>query len=458
MARSPKLSSGTTPGGGVNERSATKQSRFFWIATVGVAGLLIVLSIFMNKSDPVPEIGPGGARERLTDASARNPGDAEAFKGMSDRMEGLAKAFTEQQEKAEADRKAIVDLTAVIQAQGNPTAILLDEVDSLRLEMSLMQQELLDSRAQIKPDTGRTGSSGGILNNVGGPVPRSPAPHGFGGNPRGTSSQASSLGLDIGRREQTVLSIASDVGTAAVQAFDEKINGDLTSAKEPGVFSTKDYVPPNAYAPAIVYVGVDAATGKASQTDPQAAAFLITGPASHVVINGEIQTTNLKGCIVNGAARGDLSTERVFIKLQKMTCPLEGGRVAVQNVEGHVTHLGKAGVRGRIVSRVGDRVNKAAIASALSGLGSALGGAGRGGASIGGAGGIIQEVPNAEELAIASGGGAVSGAADTLASYYIEQAKAIEAVVSMPTGVNVELVFINGFKARPTPKPVGASQ
>jgi len=161
-------------------------------------------------------------------------------------------------------------------------------------------------------------------------------------------------------------------------------------------------------------------------------------------------TPDLEGCIVNGAAYGELSTERVHIKLQMMSCPLEGGDVAVQQVQGHVTELGKAGVRGQVIERQGDKVRRATIAGALEGLGGALGSVGGRGYGIGGGGGLVQEIPNAEELAIASAGGAVKAASSNIADFYLERARAYEPVVAMPRGINVELVFISGFKARPT--------
>ena len=45
--------------------------------------------------------------------------------------------------------------------------------------------------------------------------------------------------------------------------------------------ASRDYLPPNSYAPARVIVGVDAAAGVQSQTDPLPVVLRITGPAEH---------------------------------------------------------------------------------------------------------------------------------------------------------------------------------
>ena len=454
-----------TPGGEGNSVVAVNQRKRFYFLAGGSIIALIGLSLYMNRPDPTPEIGPGGARVRMTDAVARNPGDSEAFKGLNTEVQGLQRSFEEFRKQNQSTNETLARVEQLLKGEENADEQLYADVESLARQVADLRRQLAN---QPDPSTlPRTASSGvGQVGAAGGAQPGSPTSVGVGGLPRRGGASPQAPGLAAGayppapvqppaRRTQQVIVLKSDAGEAAVEEFDKDVNGNLTEAEEPEVFRTEDYVPPNAYAPAKVYVGVDAATGQQAQADPQAAAFIITGKARHVVIDGEIQETDLEGCIVNGAARGDLSTERVFIKLQKMTCPLSDGRVSVQQVEGHVTQLGKAGVRGVIVSRVGDRVNKAAIASALSGLGNALGGAARPGVGIGGGGSVIQEVPNTEELAIATGGAAVSGAADQLASYYIDQAKAIQPVVSMPTGVDVELVFISGFKARPTEEDEG---
>lgn len=62
----------------------------------------------------------------------------------------------------------------------------------------------------------------------------------------------------------------------------------------------------------------------------------VTGPARSVYQNGRLLTTKIEGCLINGAARGDLSSEKVYVKLQKMTCPQPGGRYAVSEVKGFI--------------------------------------------------------------------------------------------------------------------------
>jgi conjugal transfer pilus assembly protein TraB len=95
---------------------------------------------------------------------------------------------------------------------------------------------------------------------------------------------------------------------------------------------SENYLPPNSIATAKVVVGVDATNTK-SQTDPLPVVLRITGPARSVYVQGKLLKTNIVGCMVNGAALADLSSEKVYVKLQRMTCPQPGGKVAVSEVK-----------------------------------------------------------------------------------------------------------------------------
>jgi len=215
------------------------------------------------------------------------------------------------------------------------------------------------------------------------------------------------------------------------------------------VEDSPDYLPPNSYAPARVIVGVDASAGVASQTDPLPVVLRITGPARSVMQNGKVLTTRIQGCVVNGAARGDLSSEKVYVKLARMTCDQPGGRVAVSEVKGFISFAGKSGVRGRVVSREGSLVSQALLAGIV-------GGFGRGFSTN--ANSVFSGVttnPNGSRSKLSAGdilggglGQGAADAADTVSKYLIERAEQYQPVVEMPTGIDVEIVFLDGVYVR----------
>ena len=215
------------------------------------------------------------------------------------------------------------------------------------------------------------------------------------------------------------------------------------------VEDSPDYLPPNSYAPAKVIVGVDASAGVASQTDPLPVVLRITGPARSVMQNGKVLTTRLQGCIVNGAARGDLSSEKVYVKLARMTCDQPGGRVAVSEVKGFISFAGKSGVRGRVVSREGSLVSQALLAGIVGGFGrgfSANANSVFSGVTTN-ADGTRSKLSAGDILGGGLGQGAAD-AADTVSKYLIERAEQYQPVVEMPTGIDVEIVFLDGVYVR----------
>ena len=210
-----------------------------------------------------------------------------------------------------------------------------------------------------------------------------------------------------------------------------------------------NYLPPNSFASAKVIVGVDAAAGVNSQTDPLPVVLRVTGPARSVLQNGRLLTTKIQGCLINGAARGELSSEKVYVKLQKMTCPQPGGRYAVSEVKGFIAFGGKTGVRGRVVSREGGLVSQAFIAGLV-------GGFGRGFSAN--ANSFLTQ-PNVTvngqrqklglgDIAQGGFGEGVAQSGDMVSKYLIERAEQYQPVIEMPTGIDVEIVFLEGVYVR----------
>lgn len=212
--------------------------------------------------------------------------------------------------------------------------------------------------------------------------------------------------------------------------------------------ASRDYLPPNSYAPARVIVGVDASTGVASQTDPLPVVLRITGPARSVMRGNKVLTTDITGCLVNGSARGDLSAEKVYVKLVRMTCAQPGGRYAVSEVKGFISFAGKSGVRGRVVSREGSLVSQALLAGIVGGFGRGFSANANGifSGAIGGDG--RRESLSPGDIVTGGLGQGVGEAADTTAKYLIERAEQYQPVVEMPTGIEVEIVFLDGVHVR----------
>ncbi len=220
-----------------------------------------------------------------------------------------------------------------------------------------------------------------------------------------------------------------------------RISGGSTSYTD-----SPNYLPPNSIARARVIVGVDASAGVSSQSDPLPVVLRITGPARSVYAKGKLLSTRIEGCLVNGAARGDLSSEKVYIKLQRMTCPQANGRFAVSDVKGFIAFGGKTGVRGRVVSREGSLASQAFFAGLVSSAGGALSSAFNAPVATirtNGDGGR-DHTPDLGNVGLRALGGGAEQSGKSVAEYLIERAEQYQPVIEMPTGVDVEIVFLEG--------------
>jgi len=447
------------PVGDVNTLHKLKQNKVGIVAVLGVVAAVFIMVNLSSAKDA--ERGEVSSSEDMMKTVKREPGDKSSFALLSGQVNGLlgevatfkdtAKRMNEYLDAQEnQDEGTLQSILSTV----NGTA---SQMDGFEARLKALETQRLSSGARDTFGQGSDGAARDPGSRAGsGAIPARPTntdelfrPRGRqdlagGGGPQGPTPVAL-------RRTQNVIDLypVSETETASIQK-EAELKGAQVKATQPDVYDTENYVPPNAYVSARLVVSVDAAIGSSQSGDPKAAQFIITGPARHVQDGNKIEETDLTGCLVNGSAQGNLSSERVFINLHVMTCPLGNGKVAESKVEGYATHLGKNGVRGTVVSREGDLVTKAIIAGTLSGLGRTANQFGQGGGlTVGGSGAVLGDRPNLGEAAIGSAGSGISAGADIYSDYLLERARAYEPVVSLPTGIEVELVFISGTVVRP---------
>jgi conjugal transfer pilus assembly protein TraB len=397
----------------------------------GVAGVgLVVSSMWIFSGDDGKKVADTDGAEKVEvstkDMVNRNLSQQEWMALSENRFQS-----TENQLKSVNGQTARVDnLAAQIEAlKGQNQAMQADGqrvLSAYQAENEQLRKQINDRPAAVAPAPGPAAMYG----------PRGPQayqrPDGSGAGGDGAAP--------VGRpAEVKMVSFSTtDTGTASKVAKGNTVYTD-----------SPNYLPPNSFASAKVIVGVDAAAGVNSQTDPLPVVLRVTGPARSVLQNGKLLTTKIQGCLINGAARGELSSEKVYVKLQKMTCPQPGGRYAVSEVKGFIAFGGKTGVRGRVVSREGGLVSQAFIAGLV-------GGFGRGFSAN--ANSLLTQ-PNVtvngrrEQLGlgdIAQGGfgEGVSQSGDMVSKYLIERAEQYQPVIEMPTGIDVEIVFLEGVYVR----------
>ncbi len=212
------------------------------------------------------------------------------------------------------------------------------------------------------------------------------------------------------------------------------------------------WLPAGSHAQAVVLAGVDASAGISSQGDPRPVLMRIIGPAWTAAEDGTALQVDVDGCTVTGAAHGDLSSEKVYVRLRTMTCavPEPGtgehpGAVVETDVAGFVAGSGKTGVRGPVVSREGALVEKAFLAGMISGAGQGVSQAFQPQAVATGGGAAVANTA-LSDIGRAGLGAGASSAGQKVADYMIRRAEQYQPVIQLQAGTKVTLVFLEGAR------------
>jgi conjugal transfer pilus assembly protein TraB len=203
-------------------------------------------------------------------------------------------------------------------------------------------------------------------------------------------------------------------------------------------------LPAGAFAQAVLIGSVDANCGVSSTSDPKPVLL-------RILENGTLPNnfkSKLKRCVAIGASHGDLSSERVYIRLERMSCiDKRTGEVIETDVAGYIAgEDGKAGIRGEVVDRSGALIARAAVGGFFGGISQFMQG------SI-----MNQQLSQLSKEtdgkaifnmdALKQGGvQGVGSALDKLSDYYIKRAEQLQPVIQIAAGRTVDVVFTHGAK------------
>ena len=142
---------------------------------------------------------------------------------------------------------------------------------------------------------------------------------------------------------------------------------------------------------------------------------------------------------------GDMSTERALLRGENLSCIRDDGAIIQAKLPSYVTgEDGKAGMRGRLVSRTGAMLAKTLLAGFVSGVSKAFDVNMTPTLNTSSDGTVSYEKvysPSAVQGAAVSG---VSTALDKLADYYMSMAEEMFPIIEIDAGREVTVVVTNG--------------
>lgn len=223
-----------------------------------------------------------------------------------------------------------------------------------------------------------------------------------------------------------------------------KISLSLRNARSNASLKTVDNtIPAGSFAKAVLLGGVDASASIQASSDPRPALLRLTDPGT---LPRKFYA-DLKGCHALAACYGDISSERVFMRLEKLTCTeRKTGEIVEVKVQGYVAgEDGRTGVRGSVVDRAGESMRNAMVGGFLGGIGEFLSQS-QNAVTFSPVAGLAQTNPMGVKDMMKHGAGkGVHNALEKYADFYIKRAEQVQPVIQVAAGRQVDIVFTEGI-------------
>lgn len=207
-------------------------------------------------------------------------------------------------------------------------------------------------------------------------------------------------------------------------------------------------IPAGAFAKTVLLSGLDASSSMTASSDPRPMLLRLIDPGT---LPRRFQS-DLKDCHCTASAYGDLSSERVYARLEKLTCiERTTGEIIETQVAGYIAGSdGKAGIRGGVASKDGQFLARSLVGGIFAGLSNVANPQNRQ-SQINPFFGT-SAFPGSSQVAPPSLGGMFASgmatgattALDRLSQYYIDRAEQLQPVIQIAAGQVVDIVFTEG--------------
>lgn len=202
--------------------------------------------------------------------------------------------------------------------------------------------------------------------------------------------------------------------------------------------SIDTYIPPGTFSKVVLLSGVDAPSGSSASGNPVPVLLKIKDLS---ILPNKFKS-DFRECFIIGSARGDLKSERAYIRAETLSCVKRDGSVLERNVTGYVAgEDGKAGLSGRVVTKAGQMIARSILAGFVEGVSRAFSQQAMT-ISVSPLGQTSTIDPN-QTLKYGLGQGMASGA-HKLVDYYLNLANNLIPVIEINAGREVDFVFLKG--------------
>lgn len=194
----------------------------------------------------------------------------------------------------------------------------------------------------------------------------------------------------------------------------------------------------------VLVSGMDAATGRGSASPVPA---LVRVKKTAILPNRYAQ--DVRECFILISGVGDLARERALLRTEKISCIFKDGRVLDTAISGYVVgEDGKAGLRGRVVSKQGSIIAKSVFASFLEGFGSSLKPSSVNSLDISGASSTQYQQSQVKDAMEAGSYDGISQGFSRVADYYLDLAEQMFPIIEIDAGRKITVILTNRLDAK----------
>jgi conjugal transfer pilus assembly protein TraB len=216
------------------------------------------------------------------------------------------------------------------------------------------------------------------------------------------------------------------------------------AAEKPSDRNVLFEIPAGTVVKAVLVSGADCSVAVQKPTGPN---MLLLRPLDNGKLPRNVRVA-LKGSVIIGNAIGDIASERVYVRAERMTLVERSGSFIETEVTAYVSgEDGREGLRGVVVDRSGQIIARAAVASFLEGVSDGVQGALNNQ--------TIQKLAEASrpsqtildvDMLRSSGLQGGSTALNKLAEYYIKRAEQLQPAIQIAAGRVVDIIFTKTVK------------
>ncbi len=437
------------------------QKKQWLMLGAGVIALITIVYLFADS-------GSGKTERRddtvisnvLTDNNTREIG-IDAMAARLDSVEQSLRDRERQLQQTETDLKRVKDSAGVGTDVAREVAKLKETVirmskqnDELRQEQETINRQIRDGEIGVPSIQGNGSVGMGAASGQGSPgVAGTSAAAGEPGSAEdyfrnapvptfGDSRNAGANSGQAGANQEGEPTQSRNLGFEDVAyEFEEttKSQADDEAQDEGGI-----YIPSGSLLTGTLLTGLDAPTGQGARRDPFPVVLRIQKEA--ILPNQFL--ADIRECMVIMSGYGDLSSERVYLRTEGISCVREDGKSIEARMEGYaVGEDGKAGMRGRLVTKQGQMIARSMTAGFMSGVAGAFDVNPVPVVQTNPQGNQPQYLDAFSDKSVQSG--IVNGAGSALeriADFYLELANSTYPVLELDAGRQIDVVMVAGSK------------